>query len=67
MKIHQPNSEKQTLARSENLKKAREKWQAMNKEERSEAMPKTKKLKVARLANIKIAQSKRWIKNIYPL
>ena len=62
MKIHQKNSEAQKIARSENLKKAREKWQEMTKEERKIAMPRTKALKKARLANIKIAQSKRWPK-----
>jgi predicted Fe-S protein YdhL (DUF1289 family) len=62
MKIKQPNSITQQKARRKNLEKARKEWQSMSKEERNEAMPKTKKLKVARLANIKIAQSKRWIK-----
>jgi pentatricopeptide repeat protein len=62
MKIHQKNSEAQRLARLENLKKARKVWNEMSKEERSKKMPKTASLKKARLANIKIAQSKRWIK-----
>lgn len=62
MKINQPNSDRQKNARLENLKKARKVWNEMTTKERSNAMPKTKKLEIARLANIKIAQSKRWIK-----
>jgi hypothetical protein len=60
MKIHQKNSEAQKIARLENLKKARKVWNEMSKEERSKKMPRTKALTKARLANIKIAQSKRW-------
>ena len=60
--MKQPNTLAQQRARKLNAKKARERWQSMTTEERKVAMPNSEAMKKSRLANIKIAQSKRWPK-----